>query len=45
MRAVRAIESNLRWKLGDDVDIPAYAFTDPHVGHRKPTSEIRETGE
>ena len=45
MRAVRAIESSLRRKLGYDVDIPAYVFTGPHVGHRIPTWDIRETTE
>ena len=39
VRPMRTIVSNLRRKLGDDADNPAYIFTEPRVGYRMPKGE------
>ena len=42
VRPMRTIVSNLRRKLGDDADNPAYIFTEPRVGYRMPKGEKPE---
>ncbi len=37
--AVRSVIKNLRRKLRDDADNPAYVFNDPRVGYRMPRGE------
>ena len=39
--AVRTVVKNLRRKLGDDADNPAYIFNEPRVGYRMPKGETR----
>ena len=39
--AVRSVIKNLRRKLGDDAENPAYIFNEPRVGYRMP----REKGQ
>ena len=36
LRPMRTVERNLRRKLGDDANNPAYIFTEPPVGYRMP---------
>ena len=40
VRPMRTIVGNLRRKLGDDADNPAYIFTEPRVGYRMPKGEV-----
>ncbi len=40
VRPMRTIVGNLRRKLGDDADNPAYIFTEPRVGYRMPKGEM-----
>ena len=39
---VRSIVKNLRRKLGDDAEDPAYIFNEPRVGYRTPKGEAVE---
>ena len=39
VRPMRTVMSNLRSKLGDDAEHPAYIFTEPRVGYRMPKGE------
>ncbi len=43
--AVRSVIKNLRRKLGDDADNPAYIFNEPRVGYRMPRAEGLEGSE
>ena len=40
--AVRSVVKNLRRKLGDDADNPAYVFNEPRVGYRMAKGETAE---
>ncbi len=42
---MRAVESILRPKLGDDADHPAYIFTELRVGYGMPKGETQEQEE
>ena len=42
VRPIRVMMTKLRRKLGDDADNPTYVFTEPRVGYRMPSGEVRE---